>query len=74
MRTIDEILEEILSDMTDEELAEKWSRVKECVGKGFTVDEYFAQFESVSDNYHIDDEDNEFNCSSEGINDFCFAA
>ena len=74
MRTLDEILEKILSEMTDEEFAEKWNKVKERVGKGIAVDEYFAKFECDSDNYNIDYEDNEFNCCSEGINDFCFAA
>lgn len=74
MRAIDEILEEILSEMTDEEFTEKWSKVREKSQKGITVEEYFSQFESCFEGYKFGNTENDFDCSENGINEFFFAA
>ena len=74
MKNLDEILEEVLSQMTDEEFAEKWNKIKNYVEDGITVEEYFGQLESGFVQYHFGLTDNDFDCSRDDVNEYCFAA
>lgn len=74
MKNLDEILEEVLSQMTEEEFAEKWSETKNHVEGGISVEEYFGQLESEFWHYHFGNAGNDFSYTRDDNNDYCLAA
>ena len=74
MKQLDEILEEVLSQMTEEEFAEKWSKTKDHVEGGISVEEYFGQLESDFGHYHFGYADKDFDYTRDDNNYYCFAA
>lgn len=74
MKNLDEILEEILSQMTEEEFVEKWNKIKNCAEDGITVEEYFGRLESGYWHYLFGNAGNDFGYTRNDNNDYCLAA
>lgn len=74
MKQLDEILEEVLSQMTDEEFAEEWNKTKNCVENGITVEEYFGRLEIGFWHYQFGNANKDFDCTRDDVNEYCFAA
>jgi hypothetical protein len=74
MKNLDEILEEVLSQMTEEEFAEMWSKTTDRIEGGISVEEYFGQLESGLWYYHFGNSDNDFGYAKDVNNDYCLAA
>lgn len=74
MKQLDEILLEVLSEMTDEEFAKEWNKTKIYAEGGITVEEYFDQLESASEHYQFGNADYDFDYTRDDINNYCLAA